>query len=207
MDAAWKRKAGKQRYVVTTHLLQRLREIEYEVMQVIPPSRERRLQTRDTMPLRELREAALLCHGLATRFGETIGVTHWEEHDHDAVALIQKPGESCFYPLQMKQLPPDDLNPQASLQDIIDSLPAKYPRSPQLTVGISLNRNQHIDFHALSIPRMNIGGLFFFGASSPDQSEWILWGDVLSPGPFATFFTYPDVAPLASGPAGDKSAD
>lgn len=125
MDAAWKRKAAKQRYVATTHLLRRLREIELEVMQSMPPSRERRLQTRGTMGLRELRDAALLCHGLAARLGETIGVTHWEDHDHDAVALIQKPGESCFYPLQLKQFPPNDLNPQASLQAIIDSLPTK----------------------------------------------------------------------------------
>ncbi|WP_157499625.1 hypothetical protein [Lysobacter sp. Root983] len=192
MDKAWCREAGTKTYVETGHLLRRLRAVELEITQHMPPDRHRRLQTRETLGLKELRDAALLCHGLAERRGEKIGVTHWENHDHDAVARIQKSGENQFFPLQLKQLPPDDINAKVTLQKIIDLLPSKYPKSPLLTVGISLNRDTRISFDKLNIPSMNIGGLFFFGAVKPDQSEWLLWGDALSHGAHATIFKYPD---------------
>ncbi len=99
-------------------------------------------------------------------------------------------GTLHFGPLQIKEVVPDYLNPQAAIQPIIDSL-ARYTSSPDLNVVIHLNKLLHFDPAELTIPRLPINTLWVMAAITRDQSRWALWGDLLAGERRGTEFEYP----------------
>ena len=114
-----------------------------------------------------------------------------ESSDYDFVARwkIEKEDVWNYTPVQLKELVPDHLNPVADVNNLISGL-KKYQTSRNLIVAIRLNRRIHLDFSTLTIPKLNIAGLFLFGAVSQDQNEWGLYGDFLSD-PQTINFKYP----------------
>ena len=139
----------------------------------------RSLRTNSLKECRELREAAIFCHGMGERLGRKVFLAQSESQDYDFVGYSVVGDLGHFTPVQLKEVVPADLNPAASVQKTIDAL-AKYADSEDLTVAIHLSQRIHFDPSSLIIPNLRIGGLWVFGAISADQSEWALWGDLLS---------------------------
>lgn len=100
-----------------------------------------------------------------------------ENLDYDAVIRWQHADERNFTPLQLKEFVPGDVNDTATLDEIFEGL-TRYRDSSDVTVAIFLNRRFRLE--QFSWPRLNFGGLYLYGATSPDQSEWFLLGDLLS---------------------------
>ncbi|MDR7269861.1 hypothetical protein J2X20_002490 [Pelomonas saccharophila] len=169
--------------------LVRLRQFELELSGSATPKRVRNLRTNQLKPERELREAAIFCYLAGQRMGTTVGLAPGEEQDYDFVAAWSALEEACFAPVQLKELPPEATAPAATLQGIISAL-GQYVSSRELVVAIHLNRTMSFDPSALAIPPLQIAELWAFGATSPDQNTWALWGDLLR-SPTVSYHAYP----------------
>ncbi|MFH7041746.1 hypothetical protein ABT392_05440 [Paucibacter sp. JuS9] len=180
---------GKLEYRDPRPFLVRLRKFELELSASATPERVRNLRTNKLKAERELREAAIFCYLAGQRMGTTVGLAPGEKQDYDFVAAWSAQDQACFAPVQLKELPPEATAPAATLQDIISGL-GQYTSSSELVVAIHLNRAISFDPSALAIPPLQIAELWAFGATSPDQNTWALWGDLLR-SPTASYHAYP----------------
>lgn len=76
--------------------------------------------------------------------------------------------------VQIKEFVPEDLNPNASFQDLLNKLTYN---DPELCVVIILNRKTHIRFPDLKPPRARIGQLWLVGKS---VGGWFIFGSLLN---------------------------
>jgi hypothetical protein len=89
-----------------------------------------------------------------------------EAVDFDCVIKgVMASGETVYKPVQLKQLPSHEVNPNADLQATIDRLKKQYASSTDLVVGIWLNRDINLDFARLDFSGLRIEQLWFFGDS------------------------------------------
>ena len=112
---------------------------------------------------------------MSQRIDRRIYLCPEESQDYDFVASYVVDEKPYLFPVQLKEVVPDSLNATSSVQEIIRSL-SKYVDSKDLTVAIYLNRQVDFDPKNLVVPPLRIGALWVFGAISPDQSVWGLWG-------------------------------
>lgn len=149
------------------------------------------LRTNELNRFREGRQCALLCYGMSQFLGTEVRFAMFEQNDTDFIGRYERIGEVHYVPLQVKELVPDNVKADASLQAEIDKL-AKYTDSKDLVVAFHLNRQEHIDFAQLDFSRVPVKELWFFGCISPATQEWLLFGNVLSTGCQAFKFHYPE---------------
>jgi len=167
----------------------KLRKLGIEVALSDLDPKVKSLRTNTLKRERELREACLFCYGLACRFEQPMNAIPIEEQDFDFVASWVVDGTRHLAPIQIKELVPEHVNAKITLQEIVDSL-LKYDASEELTVAIHLNRAVPFNPGALIMPSLKLAGLWAFGATTPDQSRWLLYGNMLEE-PSVSYFDYP----------------
>jgi hypothetical protein len=185
-------------WVNPRQLLVNLRWLEFNLPADID-ERIRHLRTNSLKEWQEARFAALFAYGISN------AVLHLPTHlsktekvDFDAVMKWQQNGEDHYSPLQIKELPPDDINPDVSLDDILDRL-GKYSGEDNLTVVVCLNRRTRIKFQPWdrqSKPR--ISELWYLGCTDEYQSKWFLYGSALEKYSRRFDFEYPEGKPTIS---------
>jgi hypothetical protein len=148
------------------------------------------LRTNDTNHFREARQCALFCYGMSQKLGVEIGFAPFEDSDTDFVAAYKLGDETHFVPIQMKELVPEQVADQVDLQKEIDKL-GKYVSSNDLVVAFHLNRTHTVEISKLDFSKVPVKELWFVGATIPDQSNWVLLGNLLSPNWRHYFFPYP----------------
>jgi hypothetical protein len=74
-------------------------------------------------------------------------------------------------------LPPENLNGTLKLQNILCNVEKKYVNAADLCIAVHLNRTAQLDLSAVDVSRINVGGIWMFGALDRDQSKFGLWGD------------------------------
>jgi hypothetical protein len=168
--------------------LMRLRELEREIASSALDIKIRALRTNELKPWRELREAALFAHFMSERIGTRVGIARGEAQDYDFVATWESAEGRHYAPVQIKEVVPPFLNPDAQLSAVIESL-KKYTDSADLTVAIHLNTRAHIDLRDPA-PKLSLASLWVFGAIAPGAARWGLWGDLLD-APTGTEHDYP----------------
>jgi len=180
----------KQRdYRDPSDFLRGLREVEGQLAEIDDPLVPR-LRSRELREWREARVAALFCHGYGERTGQKIYFSKGEFEDADCVAHWFTDEESHFAPIQIKEVAPNDLNGEATLQEVLNSL-SKYSGTKDLTVLIHLNRQVRFKPSELVVPpNARIAALWVLACLSPDQTRWALWGNYLAQ-PERSEFTYP----------------
>lgn len=196
------REWGALEYFDPATVLQRLRSIErgratepHEWQDV--PGRVRRLRVNDLKQAREARDAALFSHGLASLLGTKVYYAPIERSDYDFVCMFVVGDTQHFSAVQLKEVPPEDLAPQASLEAILSGL-RKYPETDTV-LAINYNRRERIDLSTLSLPDAPFREVWIFACTSPDQNRWILMGDFRGEAQQVAF-EYPE-AEEAAGPA------
>lgn len=190
MDRPWLRAAQRLKFQDPARFLADLREIEIEIATSQTPNCIRNLRTNKLKEAREQRQAALFCYGMGQRIGQTVFFAAHEDQDYDFVASWVIQGNQCFAPVQLKEVVPQSLNPLASIQTVIKGLD-KYSDSAGLTVAVHLNQAGRFEPSSLQPLRLQIASLWVFGSASPDQSQWILWGNFTELDPYGTRFNYP----------------
>jgi hypothetical protein len=151
----------------------------------------RSFRRRDVKKYGEGRQAAMFCYAMASLSGVPIDFALVEESDYDFVAAYKTGDVSNFVPVQLKELVPAHVNPRTNLQDELDKI-AKYVDSKDLVIAIHLNTEKRIEFSELRLPVGMVAELWFFGATVPDQSTWVLIGNMLGKNPVVHRFRYPD---------------
>jgi len=156
----------------------------------------RRLRTNELKNWREARDAALFVFGISDQVLKIpMFVAKSEKSDYDAVMKWIKGEEEFYYPVQLKELPPDDLNLEIALDDIYAKL-EKYSGTSDLAVAIKVNRRMTLNYkpwYGENKPRVK--EIWLFGCVSADQSKWFIYGDVLKNNPRYREFNYPDGQP------------
>jgi len=127
-------------------------------------------------------QAAIFCYGLrslAPRCSWAIAMWPEVQSDIDCVFRCRCPWdkEEKYKTVQLKELVPDDVNPIASLQDILDELD-KYADDSDLAVGIYLNRDVEVHFGTLRLPKKFIGQIWLFGQDQLPGTYFLL-GDLM----------------------------
>ena len=178
-------------YYCPKRVLQNLRKCEIELLdRNVPIDKVLRMRTNRLKPHREARDAAIFAYGIQKCvLGVPVRFSPHESSDYDCVLQCISEETQHFFPVQLKELPPSDLNPQVALKDILGKLD-KYGKD--LTVAIKYNRKERFEYGPwLRIENAPVVQIWLFGACSPDQSDWFLYGD-LTKEPALYHFRYPD---------------
>ena len=120
-----------------------------------------RLRTTPLKKYREWRDAAIFTYGMGLAKGLKMGYATHEAEDYDFVTawVLEKQGYFC--PVQLKELPPADLNPRAKIGDLIGSL-RKYPSSTDSVLAIKLSQRPEVDLVSLRIAQAPFKEVYFF---------------------------------------------
>jgi hypothetical protein len=169
-------------------VLRKLRTLERGLADEEVDPKVRRLRTNTLKKYREWRDAALFLYGMGLSKGLQIGYATEERDDYDVVAGWIEGTTRHFCPVQLKELVPEDLNPNVSLSGLLSGL-QKYGARTETVLVVKLNRRSGLDLP--EIPRVPFSQLWFFWASEVGSDRLCLYGDALgSPAHFA--FDYPD---------------
>ena len=162
-------------------ILRGMREIAIAVSRTATPEPVRNLRTNPLKPFREGRQAALFCFGMSQRLGTRVrfALQPREDHESDVIGLIEENGTATFLPIQLKELPPEHLNPSMALQDLLDRIGSRYVGTADLIVAVHVNRTVRIVVSELILPR-NVAEIWLFGAEDETQQKWFLIGNLLS---------------------------
>ena len=193
MDLPWLRAVQKLKFRDPARFLADLRKIEVEVAYSQTPERIRNLRTNGLREAREQRQAALFCHGMGQRLGQTVFFAANQDQDYDFVACWVVEGKQHMAPVQLKEVVPQSLNPLATIELIVAGL-EKYCDSAGLTVAVHLNQAGRFEPGSLKIRHLRVASFWVFAAASPDQSQWNLWGNFTEPDAYGTRFIYPTEA-------------
>jgi hypothetical protein len=136
------------------------------------------LRERDLRPYLQWRQAALFCYLVQASTAKPVAYTMVEDEDYDALACWVEADTKHFAPIQLKEIVPETLNPAASLEAKLNKL-AKYARSKDTVVAIHVNRAGRLEFSSLKPPNVGVREIWLYGALSPDQRSWFLYGDLL----------------------------
>jgi hypothetical protein len=149
-----------------------------------------RLRTSPLKKYREWRDAAIFTYGMGLAKGLTIGYATHEAEDYDFITAWVIENQSYFCPVQLKELPPEDLNPNAKIADLIASL-QKYPSRTDCVLAVKLSRKPELDLVSLRIPQAPFAEVYFFWQTTPTLGKYILYGDLKGePGAFE--YAYPE---------------
>lgn len=173
-------------------VLENLRRVELNLPNDGIAERVRALRTSDLKPFREARDAALFAYGQSCVQGHAVGFAPVEDQDYDFVTTWAVGDTRHVCTVQLKELVPEELNPNATINDLLEKL-CKYGRAPDLIVAVKMNRLGRFDPAEVRVPpSLHIGGLWMFCAITPDQNEWAMWGDFIPPANLGRAnFSYP----------------
>lgn len=137
------------------------------------------LRTRDLRQYLEWRQAALFCYLIATASGiPSLAYTVHEDEDFDSLACWIADDTKHYALIQLKEVVPEDRNPLSSVEAELAKL-AKYVTSEETVIAVHVNRTGRIDFTSLALPKINCREVWLYGALSPDQQLWFLYGNLL----------------------------
>ena len=150
------------------------------------------LLNRRVRDISEDRRCAIFCHGAGQVLGKKILFASHEKSDYDYVGAYEHEGAILRFPIQLKQLVPDRLNPSTDLQAEIDKL-KKYSGFSDLVVAIHINRKIHIKPLGLDISGLKIKEIWLFGQFAQNNQDWLLFGNLMTANPNAYTFQLPAV--------------
>lgn len=190
MDSIRFRQMRQRDYRDPADFLRGLRAVEQELLAQVDDPLLGRLRSPGLREWREARVAALFCHGYSDRTGQKIYFSKGEFEDADCVTHWNIGGELHFAPVQIKEVAPNDLNADATLQKVLDAL-GKYSGANDLTVLIHLNRQERFRPSEVQVPAgCKLAALWIMACLTPDQSRWALWGNYMER-PERSEFAYP----------------
>ena len=169
-------------------VLRWLRALERETAGLDLSDRVRRLRTGDLKDVRGLRDAALFSHSLAAATGHRVYFAPHEAQDYDFVTAWRLADQRHFCPVQLKEVPPADLNASTSLEDVLRNL-GKYSQT-DTALAVLLNKPCTLAGEQLSALRIPFCQLWLFWCASADGESWVIQGDVLD-SPARYPFRYP----------------
>jgi len=185
------REFGRMEWTDPRDVLAKLRAVEMNLPADLD-EKVRRLRTNQLKEWREARTAALFSYGMSSAVLKLpVLFSKSESKDFDFVMRWRKEDKDFFYPVQLKELPPDDINAAVALEDIYAKL-EKYSGATDLSVAIHINRRIRFEFQPWAREhRPQIKELWYIACEAADQSKWFLYGSTLQQNPRKYEFVYP----------------
>jgi hypothetical protein len=139
----------------------------------------------------EMRQAALFTYLVGeTMQSATIGYAMYEDADHDCIIRWRESRRNCYVAVQLKEIVPVHLNPKADLSAELEKQAKKYTSSSHTVAAFHVNQSGLLDFSRIRKPDATFSEIWLYGALSPNQSQWFLFGDLLKE-PKLYEFSYP----------------
>lgn len=160
-------------------ILPRLNNIRKQISMTATPDKVANLRTNMLSSEREAWDAAIFCYLISKAINKKLFFSKVESSDYDSIFMLQEENSDSYFPVQMKELVPNEINPKATLQSIINNLEI-YTNSPDLIVGIKLNRNENFNFSNISTEKAKVAEIWCFGSTEKNESKWGLYGNLLS---------------------------
>jgi hypothetical protein len=121
-----------------------------------------------------------------------------DQREGDGIRLYDKGSEFNLRPVQVKQVRSPVLS-RRTLSHELTKIAAKYPRSPELEVVVSLRMDGKYPFAGVEYPKMEVGALYCLIALDDRLARWALAGDLLlERGDIYFEFDFPGTGPGAS---------
>ena len=171
-------------------VLRELRKIQVELLPRMTDKRVRNLRTPQLKAEREARDAAIFAHGIGKVLGAKVLMARSESSDYDFVTCWRSDDVLSFCPVQLKELPPEELNANISIASLLEGL-AQPSASSDTVLAVKLNREMRFEYPVQVPGSLRFRQLWFFGGVSEDQNNWFLYGDALAEAAFINFF-YPE---------------
>lgn len=162
-------------FIILTHL-GRLNNLAIESSL---PKNVKTLRRNNLKGYREGRDAALFCLGMSKVQGTTVFFARFEAQDYDFVTLCQNGDEIIYTPVQLKEVVPESLNPNSTVNATLAKL-AKYSGSNRTVVALRVNREIHLELDNIQFPNMRLGGIWLYGAATLDQQKWFIYGNLMN---------------------------
>jgi len=160
-------------------ILPRLQKIRKIISTSSTPDKVANLRTNTLSSEREAWDAAIFCYLMSKAMNRKLYFSKVESADYDSIFMLKHEKSVSYFPVQMKELVPNEINSGATLQSIINKLEI-YTNSPELTVGIKLNRNENFNFSTLKTDKAKVAEIWCFGSITKNESKWGLYGNLLS---------------------------
>ena len=169
-------------------VLRALRSVELDPSLHELPDAVRRLRTNPLKTDRETRDALIFAHGMAAVLGTKVLVAPGEVEDCDFVSHFRIGDTDHFSCVQLKELAPNDLNPDQTM----DALLAKLEKLPpsDAVLAIHLNRRVRIELSELTASHLPFAEAWYFWAADPGLVSWRIYGDTMK-SPSLHEFHYP----------------
>ena len=155
-------------------------------------AKAKRWRTQGFKELREVTDACLLAYGLSEALATDVAVVRGEIEDYDCVLRAVGDDGYQFVGIQLKELPPSNLNPRVTLESLLSEL-AQSPATDASLV-IRLNRQGYIPEESLLVPKSPYAEVWYLWAASPDGSDWCIHGDAKR-SPRSYQFAFPPRSP------------
>lgn len=139
---------------------------------------------------REWRDAALFSYGMGIAKGIKLLFAQYEGADYDFVTRWAIAGQDYFCAVQLKELPPDDLAPRATMGQLVHSL-EKYSGGSDTVLAIKLSKRPDVNLQMFRLPEIPFAEAYLFWGTAPGSASFLLYGDVKGTAPNAVRFDYP----------------
>jgi hypothetical protein len=142
------------------------------------------LRKRELKDHLECKQAALFAYFVSHAILEApIAYAMIEDEDYDCVLWWkeggQKEGKSRYARVQLKEIVPPHINPNATIESELAKL-GKYPTSKQTLVAVHVNQEGLQSWSAIEKPPTSVAEIWLYAALAADQSRWFLYGDLLN---------------------------
>ncbi len=148
-------------------------------LKVISQSRNqpKRIRHWNAQPLKKYKEqeqAALFCYCVNElgRVGEPFEVAMAPRRDADYDCVIRQKGTEGhfeFRPVQLKEWVPQEVNPTATLQGLLEELRTRYPVSKRLLVAVFINRDVVFDLSQVRIQPLTVEQVWLYRLKQENQ--------------------------------------
>lgn len=154
------------KFVPLPKLYSILGNLATELIAVDAPPVQRDLREHGQKKTKEMHQAALFARVIQGAFEVEptemlVGFPEDEYCDHDAVLLWKKEEKVTQLKVQLKELPPANLNPKVTIEEIINRVVTKLPRSPDVLVAIFVNRSGGAQ--KVNVPHHGLAGFCAYG--------------------------------------------
>jgi len=158
------------------------------------PKQVQNWRTNKLQPELHRRQAALFCFGRkCLEITDKWALAAWPDQNSPidyVLRQIKSDGKERYEFVQLKEVVPEEVNSEQSLQDLLDELPKKYSSTDELTIAIHIHRELSTKVSDLRKPNLPNGRLWLFGFGGEPPHNAFLFGDWFK-SPSLVNFTYP----------------
>lgn len=137
------------------------------------------LRERELRRYLEWRQAALFSYFVSNAvLNVPVAYSMVEDEDYDCLVRWVVDGTYNFAPVQLKEVVPKTLNPNAELNKELAKL-EKYAGPSDTIVAVHLNQTGRLEFESIEVPKTGCKEIWIYGSLSASQAVWFLYGNVL----------------------------